>query len=97
MNAVRLALALLLALHTSAAFAAPETPAAPVAAGDADPTVAADAMADALRQQLTDAETMRLHALVVGSAGEGVALIGRTPVAATILSSPSRDISSTLF
>ena len=85
MNAVRLALALLLALPTSAAFAAPETPAAPAAAGDADPTVAADAMADALRQQLTDAETMRLHALVVGSAGEGVALIGRTPVAATIV------------
>ena len=42
----------------------------------ADPTVAADAMADALRQRLTEAEDMRLHALVVGAAGEGVALVG---------------------
>ena len=41
-----------------------------------DPTVAADAMADALRQRLTEAEDMRLHALVVGAAGEGVALVG---------------------
>ena len=36
------------------------------AAVSADPTVAADAMADALRQRLTEAEDMRLQALVVG-------------------------------
>ena len=48
-----------------------------------DPTIAADAMADALRQRLTDAEDMRLHALVVGAAGEGVALIGSDAARAT--------------
>ena len=49
----------------------------------ADPTVAADAMADALRQRLTEAEGMRLHALVVGAAGEGVALVGEDAAHAT--------------
>ena len=48
----------------------------PSSAAPSDPTVAADAMADALRQRLTEAEDMRLHALVVGAAGEGVALLG---------------------
>ncbi len=41
-----------------------------------DPTVAADAMADVLRQRLTEAADMKLHALVVGAADDGVALIG---------------------
>ena len=65
----RLASLVLTALTASLAF--PQTSAAP-----SDPTVAADAMADALRQRLTEAEDMRLHALVVGAAGEGVALLG---------------------
>ena len=55
----------------------------PSAAAPSDPTVAADAMADALRQRLTEAEGMRLHALVVGAAGEGVALIGADAARAT--------------
>lgn len=41
-----------------------------------DPTVPADAMADALKQQLRGAEGLRLHALVVGAGEEGVALVG---------------------
>ena len=45
--------------------------------GAADPTRPADAMADVLKQRLTGAETMRLHALVTGVDGEGVALVGR--------------------
>lgn len=58
----------------AAAFATVASGAAEVAA--VDPTVPADAMADALKQQLTGAAGMRLHALVVGAAGEGVALVG---------------------
>ena len=41
-----------------------------------DPTRPADAMADVLKARVADAEAMKLHALVVGAAGEGVALIG---------------------
>ena len=48
-----------------------------------DPTRVADAMADALKSQLADARSLRLHALVVGAGGEGVALVGPTPEAAT--------------
>ena len=48
-----------------------------------DPTRVADAMADALKRQLADAESLRLHALVVGAGGEGVALVGATPETAT--------------
>ncbi len=62
-----------MAAITAAAFAFAE-PTAPK-----DPTVPSDAMADALRRQLTDADGMRLHALVVGADGEGVALVGKTP------------------
>src|SRR5574344_1143276 len=50
-----------------------------------DPTVVTDAMADALKQQLTDAEGMKLHALVVGATEEGVALVGRSPDTATVV------------
>ena len=60
------------------------------AAVDADPTVAADAMADALRQRLTEADDMRMHALVVGQAGEGVALIGADAARATAVRRGSR-------
>ena len=65
----RLASRVITALMASLAFL-------PSSAAPSDPTVAADAMADALRQRLTEAEDMRLHALVVGAAGEGVALLG---------------------
>lgn len=65
----RLASRVITALMASLAFL-------PSSAAPSDPTVAADAMADALRQRLTEAEDMRLHALVVGTAGEGVALLG---------------------
>ena len=51
--------------------------AAPAATND--PTRVADAMADALRNQLADAKSLRLHALVVGASGDGVALVGSTP------------------
>jgi general secretion pathway protein D len=60
------------------------------AAVSADPTVAADAMADALRQRLTEAEDMRLQALVVGQAGEGVALLGADAERATAVRRGSR-------
>ena len=72
----RLASLVLTAMMASLAFL-------PSAAAPSDPTVAADAMADALRQRLTEAEGMRLHALVVGTAGEGVALIGADAARAT--------------
>ena len=52
-------------------------------AANNDPTIPQSAMADRLKQQLTDAKSMRLHALVVGSANEGVALIGDAPTHAT--------------
>lgn len=75
-----------LALAALAAFSAfPQASAAP-----ADPTVAADAMADALRQRLTEAEGMRLHALVVGAAGDGVALLGEEAPRATAVRRGSR-------
>ena len=53
------------------------------AAVEADPTRPSAAMADALKAQLTDAEGLKLHALVVGAGGEGVALVGKTAAAAT--------------
>lgn len=53
------------------------------AASTNDPTRVADAMADALRRQLADADGLRLHALVVGAGGEGVALVGATAETAT--------------
>ena len=71
-------LASLILLAASPAFAAP------------DPTVAADAMADALRQRLTEADDMRLHALIVGPAGEGVALVGPNAERATAVRRGSR-------
>ncbi len=55
-----------------------------------DPTVATDAMADVLRQRLTEANDMRMHALVVGSSGEGVALIGPDSTQATAVRRGSR-------
>ena len=55
-----------------------------------DPTVATDAMADVLRQRLTEANDMRMHALVVGSSGEGVALIGPGSTQATAVRRGSR-------
>ena len=55
-----------------------------------DPTVATDAMADVLRQRLTEANGMRMHALVVGSSGEGVALIGPDSTQATAVRRGSR-------
>ena len=73
---LRLTSLVLTALTASLAF--PQSSATP-----ADPTVAADAMADALRQRLTEAEDMRLHALVVGAAGDGVALVGPDAAHAT--------------
>ena len=71
-------LASLILIAASPAFAAP------------DPTVAADAMADALRQRLTEADDMRLHALIVGPAGEGVALVGPNAERATAVRRGSR-------
>ena len=71
-------LASLILIAASPAFAAP------------DPTVAADAMADALRQRLTEANDMRLHALIVGPAGEGVALVGPNAERATAVRRGSR-------
>ena len=58
-----------------------------------DPTRVADAMADALKSQLADARSLRLHALVVGAGGEGVALVGPTPEAANAVrrGRPARD------
>ena len=56
---------------------------AALAAAAGDPTRVADAMADALRRQLADAEGLRLHALVVGADGEGVALVGANAETAT--------------
>ena len=53
------------------------------AAATNDPTRVADAMADALKSQLADAEGLKLHALVVGASGDGVALVGATPATAT--------------
>ena len=55
-----------------------------------DPTVATDAMADVLRQRITEANDMRMHALVVGSSGEGVALIGPDSTQATAVRRGSR-------
>ena len=71
-------LASLILIAAAPAFAAP------------DPTVAADAMADALRQRLTEADDMRLHALIVGPAGEGVALVGPNAERATAVRRGSR-------
>ena len=71
-------LASLILIAASPAFAAP------------DPTVAADAMADALRQRLTEADDMRLHALIVGASGEGVALVGPNAERATAVRRGSR-------
>lgn len=50
-----------------------------------DPTVPTAAMADRLKQHLADAAELKLHALVVGRSGNGVALVGRDPVHATIV------------
>ena len=71
-------LASLILIAAAPAFAAP------------DPTVAADAMADTLRQRLTEADDMRLHALIVGPAGEGVALVGPNAERATAVRRGSR-------
>lgn len=67
-------------IGTAALFAVCSLPFARLEAqaDEHDPTRPAAAMADALKAQLTDAEGLRLHALVVGAAGEGVALVGRT-------------------
>ena len=54
-------------------------PASPAARADEqDPTRPAAEMADALKARLADAAEMRLQALVVGAADEGVALVGKT-------------------
>lgn len=50
-----------------------------------DPTVPTAAMADRLKQHLADAAELKLHALVVGRSENGVALVGRDPVHATIV------------
>ncbi len=54
------------------------------AAGD-DPTIPAAAMADRLKQHLSDAAELKLHALVVGRTEDGVALVGRDPAHAAIV------------
>ena len=64
-------------------FAAGIMLASAVFAAAGDPTCVADSMADALKSQLADADSLRLHALVVGAGGEGVALVGSTPGTAT--------------
>ena len=50
-----------------------------------DPTEAADAMADALRLRLAEADGMKLHALVAGADGEGVALVGADAESASVV------------
>jgi len=61
-----------------------------MAASVPDPTVAADTMADVLRQRLVEAEEMKLTALAVGAAGEGVALLGADPARAIAVRHGSR-------
>ena len=67
--------------------------ASPLAAAS-DPTVAADAMADALRRRLADTGDMRLHALVVGAAGDGVALVGADAARATAVRRGAKMVKS---
>jgi len=72
----RLALFSLFTIHSSLFTCSAAT------AAEHDPTKPSDAMADALKAQLTDAEGLKLHALVVGADEEGVALVGKTAAAA---------------
>lgn len=51
-------------------------------ANPADPTKAADEMADRLRSRLAEAGGLKVWALVVGGETEGVALVGASPEAA---------------
>lgn len=50
-----------------------------------DPTVASQEMADVLTERMADDKSMSLQALVVGSAGEGVALLGTDADNATLV------------
>ena len=51
-------------------------------ASGADPTRPASAMADRMKARLADDSSLRIHALVVGASGAGVALVGETPASA---------------
>jgi len=50
-----------------------------------DPTLPTRSLADGLTHRLADAAALKLHALVVGASGEGVALVGTTPQAAVLV------------
>ena len=67
------------------ALASAAVPFARAAEAGRDPTVAADAMANALKVRFAESDAMRLHALVVGGDGEGVALVGRAPADAAVV------------
>ena len=54
-------------------------------AQNADPTVASDTMADALRRSLAGGDALRLNALVVGASGDGIALVGPDAAGSTVV------------
>lgn len=59
--------------------------AALAAAAAGDPTVPANEMATRLRELAADSGRLRLHALVAGADGEGIALVGDAPGSASLV------------